>query len=196
MSDKIETAELERIALVLDRGFGNPTFAERHAAAAGLRELVALRRAPAVPDDAVKLWQDTADNDGFCQLLGLIPLRDTSTGEAIMWREKDGDFIDFAVALRDTIEAQAAELARLTYLQGRDQASRQHHMKLRREAEVEVARLRDENARLRAALQRIADGRGVCGMCGTWAVGEGSGVTTCDCSNPHWTFPEPDKEPT
>lgn len=58
-------------------------------------------------------------------------------------------------------------------------------------AEAEVARLTAECDALRAALQRIADGRGVCGMCGTWAVGEGSGVTACDCTYPHWTFPDP-----
>lgn len=48
-----------------------------------------------------------------------------------------------------------------------------------------------ELARLREALQRIADGRGVCGFCGQWATGEGTGVTACDCDYPHWTFPEP-----
>ena len=69
--------------------------------------------APAVPDDVAKLWQDTADNDDFCALFGLIPLRDTATGEAIMWQEKSGDFIDFAVALRDALETQADAVARL-----------------------------------------------------------------------------------
>ena len=43
MSERIETAELERLALVLDRGFGNPTFKERHDAATALRELIAIR---------------------------------------------------------------------------------------------------------------------------------------------------------
>ena len=69
--------------------------------------------APAVPDDVAKLWQDTADNDDFCALFGLIPLRDTATGEAIMWQEKSSDFIDFAVALRDALETQADAVARL-----------------------------------------------------------------------------------
>lgn len=43
MTERIKTAELERLALVLDRGFGNPTFKERHDAATALRELIAIR---------------------------------------------------------------------------------------------------------------------------------------------------------
>ena len=43
MTERIKTAELKRLALVLDRGFGNPTFNERHDAATALRELIAIR---------------------------------------------------------------------------------------------------------------------------------------------------------
>lgn len=59
--------------------------------------------------------------------------------------------------------------------------------------EARADALQAEVERLRAALQDISDGRGVCGTCGTPASGSGAGVTDCGCSYPTWDPQDPAK---
>lgn len=56
----------------------------------------------------------------------------------------------------DALEAQAAKLAHQEYLLGRDQASRQYHIKKRRELEDDNRRLTAERDALRAELELVA----------------------------------------
>ena len=64
--------------------------------------------------DAAELWKKTANDDAFCKPIGLTPIRDTATSEAVMWRFQGGDYIDFAAALTDAIgnaaDASAADM--------------------------------------------------------------------------------------
>lgn len=107
----------------------------------------------------------------------------------------------------DTLAAQAKEIKRLNETVRRVQASARtldatraeiydHYAKasqINTEAVTTLDSEREANAiltaeieRLREALGQIKDGRGKCGTCDTVAVGEGSGVTMCDCANPVW----------
>lgn len=54
-----------------------------------------------------------------------------------------------------------------------------------------ISHLQSEIARYREALKEIVDGRGKCETCGTPCVGEGAGVTECDCSRPIWIEQDP-----
>lgn len=54
-----------------------------------------------------------------------------------------------------------------------------------------ISQLQAEIARYREALTEIRDGRGKCETCGMVCVGEGGGVTECDCSYPTWTEQDP-----
>lgn len=53
--------------------------------------------------------------------------------------------------------------------------------------------LQAEVEKLTAALQDIADGRGICRTCGTPATGPGPGYTDCGCSYPTWDHQDPAK---
>lgn len=65
--------------------------------------------------DAIKLWNETANDDAFCAKLGVTPLRDTATGIAVMWREGDGDYRNFAHVIEACIPQQPAPSKRNVY---------------------------------------------------------------------------------
>ena len=52
--------------------------------------------APTDNPDIARLWVETANSDEFCKKLGVTPVRDTSTGDAVMWRDNEGDYSNFA----------------------------------------------------------------------------------------------------
>lgn len=53
-------------------------------------------------------------------------------------------------------------------------------------AQAEADALRERVAELEAALELIADQRGICETCGEWADGPGAGIVMCGCENPTW----------
>jgi hypothetical protein len=83
-----------------------------------------------------------------------------------------------------------AHLAEVTALR----AERDHFLRVSQEQGVWVDRAKTaeaEVARLRAALQMIADGRGKCSECGILAVGEGAGCVGCDRHYCRWEAQDP-----
>ena len=52
--------------------------------------------APTDNPDIARLWNKTANSDEFCKKLGVTPVRDTVTGDAVMWRDSEGDYSNFA----------------------------------------------------------------------------------------------------
>lgn len=54
--------------------------------------------------DALRIWNETANSDEFCAKIGLKVIRDTATGDAVMWRAPDGDYGRFELALEDFID--------------------------------------------------------------------------------------------
>lgn len=78
-------------------------------------------------------------------------------------------------------------------------ALRQHIEELEREQPELIAiaimqgqqRSADEIKRLREALERIADRRGVCAVCGSDAEGPGAGAVGCDSRSCEWSPQDP-----
>lgn len=86
------------------------------AAQADFDNLILSAISGATPD-AIKLWNETANDDAFCAKLGVTPMRDTATGIAVMWREGDGDYHNFAHVIEASLPLpqQPAQVKTKTY---------------------------------------------------------------------------------
>lgn len=131
-------------------------------------------------------FMNERERDLLAALKAVMAERDALIAEAPRAAEIWADYLEATTPTGST-ENGAIDLYDIESM---DEAARQLYDHAR-DAEAQAAALRARVAELEVALQIIADDRGKCRTCGVLAVGEGMGVTACDCVRPTWQENDP-----